>query len=386
MADGLFFASWALWEQMTFVLAVAIVLVFFAGLTKLWVTNRIMRKQEILDEEKRARLAETRKAGLTVKQQRGHEIPFGVRAIQSGVQVEGIWISRPPSPNADDTTKLASSASLVTLDSDSTKKGKQVADDSMSPSTSTFVHERTAGSEPSTTIPKGYAENNNSFDNITLSASPVTRPSTHPKKQRRQGISGDQDNSMGSRNGHHQGRPLYETYVPTSTSRGPRLSSRQSSASSSASSQSRAGGSGGSDSRTSSRSSRLYMARAYEDRAVYSAILQSSSPEKEPHDPFETPMRTPSSFTVLSPGDPSTPLMQSQDPAVPEPTFGPGDLHVNRSSRRVNQGFEVLPAGTFGTLQELRSDTGLVDQEHPDVSRSSKSFHRLKKQPPGQNP
>lgn len=57
-----------------------------------------MAKQEILDEEKRARTNEMQKTGLQMCS--GVDIPFGVRAIQCGVEVDGIWISRPNTSNS----------------------------------------------------------------------------------------------------------------------------------------------------------------------------------------------------------------------------------------------------------------------------------------------
>jgi hypothetical protein len=44
---------------------------------------------------------------------------------------------------------------------------------------------------------------------------------------------------------------------------------------------------------------------------------------------------------------------QPESVSVPEPTFGPGDLRYNRRSRKINPGFEVLPAWTFGAPQQL---------------------------------
>jgi hypothetical protein len=50
---------------------------------------------------------------------------------------------------------------------------------------------------------------------------------------------------------------------------------------------------------------------------------------------------------------------------IPEPTFGPGDLHLNRTSRKVNNGFEILPAGTFGALHDLGTAQDLVQANEP---------------------
>lgn len=73
-----------------------IVVVFLSGLIKLWSSNRQMRKLELLDAEKQARATQMRKSGLSPngRYKLGSEIPFGVKALESGVEVDGIWTAR----------------------------------------------------------------------------------------------------------------------------------------------------------------------------------------------------------------------------------------------------------------------------------------------------
>lgn len=49
----------------------------------------MMRKHEILDDERRARIAEMSHCGIEAL--RPPEVPFGIRALECGIQVEGIW-------------------------------------------------------------------------------------------------------------------------------------------------------------------------------------------------------------------------------------------------------------------------------------------------------
>ncbi|KKY29637.1 hypothetical protein UCDDA912_g10433 [Diaporthe ampelina] len=96
MAHGPFFVSWELWQQMTFVLAMGIAFVLLVGLMKLWCMNRHMKKIEELDAEKQVRAAQTHRSGLSASRRSRlrSEIPFGVKALESGVEVDGVWVAR----------------------------------------------------------------------------------------------------------------------------------------------------------------------------------------------------------------------------------------------------------------------------------------------------
>lgn len=101
-------------------------MVFFIGLIKLWVSNRHMRRLEELDAEKQMRITQVKKSGVsssTSKYHRvGNDIPFGVKALENNVEVEGIWVarmasmaSRPPERKWSSMRKVRSSSAASAL-------------------------------------------------------------------------------------------------------------------------------------------------------------------------------------------------------------------------------------------------------------------------------
>ncbi|KAG7109813.1 putative methyltransferase C25B8.09 like protein [Verticillium longisporum] len=122
-----FFISWQLWQQMTFCLGAAICLVFVTGYGKLCWTHQYVKKQEAVDEERRTHDLEMRKSGLPAMK-KVTEIPFGVRAIQSGIQVDGIWISSHSLPTKTQSTLVSMD---ISIPGRSNAKGKGL--DTMAP-------------------------------------------------------------------------------------------------------------------------------------------------------------------------------------------------------------------------------------------------------------
>ena len=45
----------------------------------------------------------------SIKRRKGKEVPFGIRAIESGIEVDGVWISRPNTPTQSSPDITASS-------------------------------------------------------------------------------------------------------------------------------------------------------------------------------------------------------------------------------------------------------------------------------------
>jgi len=366
-----------------------IVAVFFAGLVKLWWNTRLMKKQEILDEEKKARLEEMRKTGIPLN--RPNEIPFGVRAIQSGVEVDGIWISRPVSPNEAPRAKTAPSVTVIDLDPD---KAVEYSGDSKRGSHMTASSENAPQQH---SLPNGSISerlnNAESFDENKQTTAPISQFVSQPRRHVRRSRGVLNEDTLRRLECQVPRVSTHNTYTPTSAPRNGRQPSQRSSISSSGESmdsQTRSNRSISGRSYSSSRSSKLYMARnVNENRGGYNPDAMIHAWQEEQRDPFVTPKegtpaRTPSGFSALSSGEyraSPTRLL------IPEPTFGPGDLHVNRATRKVNNGFEVLPAGTFGVLHEFEGnvavnglDCGNLDQE----GRPNRSLNKLRKKSNGQ--
>lgn len=96
-----FFSSWKLWQQMTFVLACGIAITVIVGLCKLQYDNYKIRKYTKVEEVKKVQTPEMLEAQPVeplAQQDTKDDIPFGIRAIESGIEVDGVWISRSNTP------------------------------------------------------------------------------------------------------------------------------------------------------------------------------------------------------------------------------------------------------------------------------------------------
>ncbi|KAL8738094.1 MAG: hypothetical protein Q9181_001080 [Wetmoreana brouardii] len=97
---GAFWNSWALWEKLCFVMGASIVAVLFAGMIKLAHTHWKLRKYTALAKTKAAQRDEVlqRQPSAVRRKKEGNDVPFGIRAIESGIEVDGVWISRSNTP------------------------------------------------------------------------------------------------------------------------------------------------------------------------------------------------------------------------------------------------------------------------------------------------
>ncbi|KAK4547448.1 hypothetical protein LTR36_001104 [Oleoguttula mirabilis] len=108
------FVGWAIWQKLTFCLACAIVVTVLLGLIKLGHTHWRLRKYSAVAEKEKKEQAMHRQMSQRrrpTNTEKGDDIPFGVRALESGIEVEGVWVSRPTTPEAG--SRQSSAGSLV---------------------------------------------------------------------------------------------------------------------------------------------------------------------------------------------------------------------------------------------------------------------------------
>jgi hypothetical protein len=302
---------------------------------------------------------ELRKSGLPVG--RRADIPFGVRAIQSGVQVEGIWISRPATPIEGRSSSKASSTTLE-IDGElrSEEKGKAVLGSVIRPTTTVTEVEPTPKPSPR------HSPTRSSFDQsirTEVNGAPSSGPQTvylQPYASQRP----TEDTLHVARYFNtttqpedRAARPPVETYVPTSSF---------SSANSSISSRPRPGVDHDSHSSDEGLS---YPHPPYsvdvQGRPVGLATHYRSTFDDFDFSSLAVPSVARGQYCSRVRAETRGDLFESPDTGRASSSHAPSssrrslastrptpvrtytDQHENTSSRRVNAGFEVLPAGTF---------------------------------------
>ena len=73
----------------------------FLGFIKLWYDRSKLRKYSKIDKGKQAatpEMLESQPVQQVQAEEMKSDIPFGVRAIESGIEVDGVWISRSNTP------------------------------------------------------------------------------------------------------------------------------------------------------------------------------------------------------------------------------------------------------------------------------------------------
>ncbi|RDL42085.1 uncharacterized protein BP5553_02064 [Venustampulla echinocandica] len=403
-----FFSSWDLWEQMTFVLGVAIFGVFCVGYGKLIWRNKLVKKQEVADEEKRIRIQELRTSGQIIESRKSHDIPFGVRAIQSGIQVEGIWISTTSIPIPSEINlENGSGTSGTTATSGSSMSG-QAGKTSQQGGRSNLKGKGSARSSIDRT-----------FEDATGSDATGARQSYKPLRESHLRYSSYGDSQFNEETLEQLGgnsTPKKKIY--THRPRGSRNVDREADSSSVADNEHSSGTSSDSDATLSGNrilvGNKQYQSSAARDMSHgEEATVLTKIPSGKPigeyfpfrgskgqyssvpidpptlggADPYSDPSRTsmdcnqPRSHDTWA-GEESRvsqetqPARQSRDPSPPP--FVPGELHINKSVRKVNSGFQVLPAGTFGVPAELQN-VDLEGRYNPEYDSTDRRQSKLQK-------
>ncbi|KAE8135412.1 hypothetical protein BDV38DRAFT_252247 [Aspergillus pseudotamarii] len=101
-----FWVDWALWQKLSFVLAGLLVLVLIYSLCALLYNRRATRNHAAEDAHRKTRQDAEQHPMLSET----NEVPFGARALEQGVLVEGIWTPGQESPMESNTPTRHESA------------------------------------------------------------------------------------------------------------------------------------------------------------------------------------------------------------------------------------------------------------------------------------
>ncbi|KAG0649741.1 hypothetical protein D0Z07_3928 [Hyphodiscus hymeniophilus] len=408
-----FFTSWALWEKMSFVLALAILVVFGIAYGKLVWTNRIVSQQEGKDEERRTAIEDTRQGSRMVVEGISHDIPFGVRAIQSGIQVDGIWISK---DSASIPTRLKL-GHLHTSSSDSS--GNQGACPRTSQDSSQAAAHSTSSREKTTR--REYEYGTLLADQRDTSAEVQDmrgyRPSYKPRRSSHLRYDSDgqishNEETFSQLEGNagaevernypkvNRSRELENGTSSGATADNERCSGTESDVVLSINVQGREYGQLQSLSvQSSGAESSLETAKitpggpsrsslpARTSMAEYLPLPLKPS-ELEELDPFTAsladttdtalqvkPLYARNARELTASGESQVPLLTHSRSVSP---FIPGELHMNKSIRRVNSGFEVLPAGTFGGPSKPMGREVDEDEDNGEKRQCSKLQKKIR--------
>jgi hypothetical protein len=349
-----------------------------------------------------------RSSGQIIQSQKDYDIPFGVRAIQSGIQVDGIWISNTntPAPSEFGLDRLATDGSGTTHSRSGVISQKAEK------------HKSRQGRSP---VRNDYSSSGNLLDDgpYDQTDAGVVRPSYKPRKSSHlrygsQGVTNFDDETLAQL----EGKPSPTKKIYTHRPRGSRQADLEGDSASAADNEHSSGGSSDSDA-TLSGGARIHTDRQNKyspnrsggqrqsspatatitsgqptresflfqpAKSEYAQVPLNDSPNYEGEDPFLTPSASPPRESYLASsiggqllgniGKSSDyhPVQQSSSSTLGP--FVPGELHQNKQVRKVNSGFEVLPAGTFGTPAELRHDPYNPEEEFGERRQS-----KLQKKP-----
>jgi hypothetical protein len=356
---------------------------------KLWWVSRQIKKQAVVDEERRIKIQDLRMSGAIIKLDQENHVPFGVRALQSGLEIDGIWVSTSKTPIPESLKQLRDSEHSSDLSFGSTDEERPLPPEELSPPRIPFSGPLQPAFRPSrvSVEPLKIIE-----DFRPLAFKTTSQDFTSAYKPRRSShlrFSSSGDNQVNQdtlsqlqglaptlpKKAHHECRP-YKQATAIDSSSDAAADTECSSGSDSDSSLTGKGviaetrqlvrGASGAASKRSHRG-RGRVAQNSDDsttsmpsRGGYFSVAPDSPPRPKLN-PFATPDISPTLGSIAMRGTHQPPtgeieaLGESQWPFLSgrlsglqtDPVFKPGILHVNKTARKINSGFELLPAGTF---------------------------------------
>jgi hypothetical protein len=407
---------------------------------------RLARKHELADEEKRRTIADLRESGMVIERRQDPEVPFGVRAIESGIEVDGIWISRSNTPLTQSLKDLAvadrsSGSSLHSLSDSSTgaptvehnthdtilqpvrpswNLAESAAPSGFGPPVRTSIMgNKRLEYKPKRSSQLRFSSYGSQYDEATLdqlegvSVRPK-RPSTKSQRSKHMSKGEEPKDSSSDHADNERTSSSSESDLTVSTeSKIIRHGSRQYHAIMA---------------QTAEEADLQMQADALESVGTivmpfsgdYSAVASAyesphgspnTSPRRSERNQYETvpttqtppiPPRDPRRKSAKSYVNEASALHQTLLPPARQrplsPEFGAGIIHTNKAIRKVNSAFQVLPAGTFGPRmgsfadRVLRSPDPDSRPESPYWRRSpradarmvyeSPKAHKLQKKPP----
>ena len=391
---------------------------FAIGYGKLVWRNRLVKREEGKDEEERIKVEELKRSGQNFEPRKSQDIPFGVRAIQSGIQVDGIWQSKDSTPipgslklshmrNNSSHLSKSQNASRVCLNVPQTTSSRgrssegpiesvtllpvgkfKVEDIKAGEAKATRGHRPSYKPRRSSHLRYGsHGEttcNEDTLYQLEDKAVLELERSQRPSGTRDAVVEGDASSGAAADNERSSGSETDAT-LSSSIYLQPRFQCQPAPA------------------QTSSRKPLPEQTKASLGRAPRASLLSQSlnaeyfavrvgPPEHEKNNPFVSPVSSPmkaasSSFRppyaqtareLTASGESQVPLLSISRSPSP---FVPGKLHMNKAVRKVNSGFEILPAGTFGAplnIQERGGDCGEQWKQDDDAGEKPDS-NRLQK-------
>lgn len=280
---------------------------------------------------------------------RKFDIPFGVRAIQSGIEVDGIWISRPNTPAGSDTASKAPSHEVNPKGKERAVRPSQPARQPTQNAARRLDAPRRAPHVVSSSAEYDIEDAEPMGLRMPSPGSPATYKPRQSSRSQPAQTNGGQSSSEtpSSLEGRRSRLPKLETYTPsTSNGRSPHISSMYSSAAH-----------GRRDSSSSDENIRQQYTRQSNSRPK-----QVETPSRK-RSPFDDPESASPTMDFLEDGgyfqSAAAPVRQTTETDRSRRPSQSGSVHANVQTRRVNAGFEVLPAGTF---TRTNSDIDLESQ------------------------